>query len=82
MEVVPGRRIIGTYGGLDGLYIGSYFTGAVRNENTSCKGVGSALLESVGFAVLTERFLVRDLMRLLIAYLVAGAKLSISKLMS
>jgi len=27
--------IIGTYGGLDGLYIVSYFTGAVRNEKTS-----------------------------------------------
>ena len=35
------RRIIGTYGGLEGLYIGCYFTGAARNENTSCKGVGS-----------------------------------------
>jgi len=46
-----------------------YFTGAVRNEKTSCKGGGVSLLESVGFAVLTERFLVRALMRLLIAYL-------------
>jgi hypothetical protein len=40
-RLIPGRRIIGTYGGLDGLYIVIYFTGAVRNENTSCKGVGS-----------------------------------------
>ena len=39
--VVPGRQIIGTYGGLDGLYIGCYLTGAVRNEKTSCKGVCS-----------------------------------------
>jgi hypothetical protein len=67
--VVPGTRIIGTYGGLDGWYRGSYLTGAVRNEKTSCKGVGSSLLVSVGFADLTERFLVFDLLRLLIAYL-------------
>jgi hypothetical protein len=40
-RLVPGRQIIGTYGGLDGLYIEYYFTGAVRNEKTNCKGVGS-----------------------------------------
>jgi hypothetical protein len=57
------------YGGLVGRYIGRYLTGAVRNENTSCKGVGSSLLVSVGFADLPERFLVFDLLRLLIAYL-------------
>jgi hypothetical protein len=63
---VPGTGIIGTYGGLDVWYIDSYFTGAVRNENTSCKGVGASLLDSVGFSVFMEGFLVFDLLRLLI----------------
>jgi hypothetical protein len=40
---VPERRIIGTYGGLDGWYIGNYFTGAERNEKTNCKTFGSFL---------------------------------------
>jgi hypothetical protein len=47
---------------------GCYFIGAVRNENTSCKGVGS-LGDIVGSSGWTDRFLVRDLLRLLIAYL-------------
>jgi hypothetical protein len=59
MEVVPGSRIIGTYGGLDGLYIVIYFTGAVRNENTSCKAFGS-FLTTVCFALFPERDLLRD----------------------
>jgi hypothetical protein len=46
----------------------SYFTGAVRNENTSWNAFGS-LRESVSFSVLTEGFLLFDLLRLLIAYL-------------
>jgi hypothetical protein len=50
---IPGRRIIGTYGGFEGLYIVIYFTGAVRNEKTSCKAFGS-LLTSVCFAVFPE----------------------------
>jgi hypothetical protein len=66
--VVPGRRIIGTYGGLEGLYLVIYFTGAVRNENTNYKGFGS-FRESVNFSVLTDKILDRDLLRLVIAYL-------------
>jgi hypothetical protein len=27
-RLIPGRRIIGTYGGFEGLYIDNYFTGA------------------------------------------------------
>jgi hypothetical protein len=46
----------------------SYFTGAVRNEKTSCKGVGS-LRESVRFSFVTDGFFVFDLLRLLIASL-------------
>jgi hypothetical protein len=45
-----------------------YFTGAVRNENTNCKGDGS-FREIVCFSVLTERFLDRALLCLLITYL-------------
>ena len=47
------------------MYIVIYFTGAVRNENTSCKGFGMA----VCFAVFPERDLLRDLAGFLIAYL-------------
>jgi hypothetical protein len=53
VEGGSGNRIIGTYGGLDGLYIVIYFTGAVRNENTSCKAFGSFLI-SVCFEVFPE----------------------------
>jgi hypothetical protein len=66
--VVPGRGIIGTYGGLDVLYIESYFTGAVRNENTSCKAFGS-FLTTVCFALFPERDLLRDFVDFPIAYL-------------
>ena len=66
--MVPGRQIIGTYGGLEGLYIVIYFTGAVRNENTSCNAFGS-LLAPICFAVFPERDLLRDLAGFLIAYL-------------
>jgi hypothetical protein len=66
--VVPRTRIIGTYGGLEGLYIVIYFTDAVRNENTSWKAFGS-FREIVSFSVFTSGFLVFDLLRLLIAYL-------------
>jgi hypothetical protein len=51
----------------------SYFTGAVRNENTSCKAFGSFLI-SVCLEVFPERDLLRDLANFLIAYLVASAK--------
>jgi hypothetical protein len=44
-----------------------YFTGAVRNENTSCKAFGS-FLKNVCFAVFRERDLLRDLVDFLIAY--------------
>src|SRR6266516_3277892 len=64
----PIRVIIGTYGGLDVVYIVIYFTGAVRNEKTSCKAFGS-LLTSVCFVVFPERDLLRDLAGFLIAYL-------------
>jgi hypothetical protein len=50
------------------LYIVIYFTGAVRNENTSCKAFGS-FLAAVCFAVFPERDLLRDLAGFLIAYL-------------
>ena len=50
------------------MYIVIYFTGAVRNENTSCKVFGS-FLASVCFAVFLERDLLRDLAGFLIAYL-------------
>jgi hypothetical protein len=63
-RVILGRRIIGTYGGLEGWYIGNYFTGAVRNENASCKGVG-AFRECVDFSVLTDGLLARALLRIM-----------------
>jgi hypothetical protein len=47
--VVPGRRIIGTYGGFVEKYIGNYFTGAVKNEKNNWKGVVSFRVR-VGFA--------------------------------
>jgi len=62
--VVPIIRIIGTYGRLEGWYIGNYFTGAVRNENASCKGVG-AFRECVDFSVLTDGLLARALVRIM-----------------
>jgi hypothetical protein len=52
-KLIPGSRIIGTYGGFNGLYIVIYFTGAVRNENTSCKAFGS-FLTSMCFEVFPE----------------------------
>jgi hypothetical protein len=55
--VVPGRRIIGTYG-----------SGAVKNEKTNWMGVGS-FGEGVCFVVSPERGFLGDLVRFLIAYL-------------
>jgi len=68
VSAVPRRRIIGTYGGLEGLYIVIYFTGAVRNEKTSCKAFGS-FLTSVCFEVFPEWDLLRGLTGFLMAYL-------------
>jgi hypothetical protein len=66
--VVPGRQIIGTYGGVEVWFMVSYFTGAVRNENTSCKGVGS-FPESICFEVFPERDFLRDLAGFLMTHL-------------
>jgi hypothetical protein len=33
------RNLLRNYGGLEALFIGSYFTGAVRNEKASCKAL-------------------------------------------
>ena len=60
------RNQTGYYGGVEVWFIKLYFTGAVRNEKTSWNGIGS-FREWVGFSVLTERFLVRDLLSFLIA---------------
>jgi hypothetical protein len=62
------RRIIRTYGGLEVCFIGGYFTGAVRNENTNWKGVGP-FRGRVCCVVFPERDLLRDLVRFLMAHL-------------
>ena len=54
------RTLLRNYGGLEALFIDSYFTGAVRNEKTSCKGVCS-FRERCCFVVFPECGFLRDL---------------------
>jgi hypothetical protein len=62
------RNQLRNYGGVDVWFIVSYFTGAVRNENTICKGVGS-FPEGICFEVFPDKILLRDLVGFLIAVL-------------
>ena len=60
------RNQLLNYSGVDVWFIEIYFTGAVRNENINCKGVGS-FPEAVCFEVFPVRALWRDLVGFLIA---------------
>jgi hypothetical protein len=66
------RNQLRNYGGVDVWFIVGYFTGAVKNENTNCKGVGS-FLTSVCFEDFLESGLLCDLAGFLILSLTSAS---------
>ena len=67
-RLMPGRGIIGTYGGFVGWYIGNYFTGAVKNEKNNWNGA-SPLRGRFSLVVFPESGFLGNLVRFFIAYL-------------